>query len=149
MSRCSYAGKTVCRLIWNGLFSAGLGVFGPIKHSNFRLICATQKALLKLVKQGRFPFKTSITGLMFFLFIVLRAWRQDDLAFVNNTLLKTSISERKGTPYRFRLTNTKAIIRVTSDELSNLLIRADHSDGTPIYWTPGTIQECLDIDKWT
>ena len=118
-----------------------------IKHSNFRLICATHKSLAQMVRAGAFRQDLYYRINVFPIYVPSLRERQDDLPLLINTLLKR-ISERK----EYHLTDSALQILKRYDfpgnirELSNLLNRAIILTDTNLI-ERSTIQECLDIDN--
>ncbi|MBR7887916.1 sigma 54-interacting transcriptional regulator [Marinomonas sp. A79] len=117
-----------------------------IKHSNFRLICATHKHLANMVKKGEFRQDLYYRINVFPIHVPSLRERPDDLPLLISTLLKR-ISEGK----EYHLTDSALRVLKRYDfpgnirELSNLLNRAVILSDTNLI-EPSTIQECLDID---
>ncbi|MGJ8645288.1 MAG: sigma-54 interaction domain-containing protein [Marinomonas colpomeniae] len=128
------------------------GSFRPIgsstiKHSNFRLVCATHKNLSQMVKEGTFRQDLYYRINVFPIYVPSLRERKDDLSLLINTLLKR-ISERK----EYHLTDSALQVLRRYDfpgnirELSNILNRAVILTDTNLI-ERSTIQECLDIDN--
>lgn len=117
-----------------------------IKHSNFRLICATHKHLANMVKEGKFRQDLYYRINVFPIHVPSLRDRPDDLPLLISTLLKR-ISEGK----EYHLTDSALRLLKRYDfpgnirELSNLLNRAVILSDTNLI-EPGTIQECFDVD---
>ncbi|TYL48120.1 sigma-54 interaction domain-containing protein [Marinomonas sp. IMCC 4694] len=118
-----------------------------IKHSDFRLICATHKNLAQMVKNGEFRQDLYYRINVFPIYIPSLRERKEDLPLLIAALLKR-ISARK----EFHLTDS-ALQRLKRypfpgnvRELSNLLHRAVILTDTNLIEV-NTIDECLDIDN--
>ncbi|MCB5161289.1 sigma-54 interaction domain-containing protein [Marinomonas algarum] len=118
-----------------------------IKHSNFRLICATHKNLFQMVKSGEFRQDLYYRINVFPIYVPSLRERQEDLPLLIIALLKR-ISEGK----EYYLTDSALQLLRRYDfpgnirELSNILNRAVILSDTNLI-EPSTIQECLDIDR--
>lgn len=118
-----------------------------IKHSDFRLICATHKNLAQMVKTGEFRQDLYYRINVFPIYVPSLRERQDDLPLLIATLLKR-ISKRK----EYHLTDSALQILKRYDfpgnirELSNILNRAVILTDTNLI-ERSTIQECLNIDN--
>jgi transcriptional regulator with PAS, ATPase and Fis domain len=128
------------------------GAFRPVgsstvKHTNFRLICATHKNLVQMVKAGEFRQDLYYRINVFPIHVPSLRERQDDLVLLINTLLKR-ISQRK----EYHLTDSAMQVLKQYDfpgnirELSNILNRATLLTDTNLI-ERSTIQECLEIDR--
>lgn len=127
------------------------GAFRPvgsssIKHTNFRLVCATHKNLAQMVKTGEFRRDLYYRINVFPIYVPSLRERQDDLLLLTTTLLKR-ISERKD----YHLTDS-AFQRLKQHdfpgnirELSNILNRATILADTNVIEL-SIIEECLMID---
>lgn len=127
------------------------GVFRPVgsatvKHTNFRLICATHKNLRKMVDDGSFRQDLFYRINVFPIFVPTLRDRQEDIPLLVSNLLKR-INKQK----EYYLTDS-ALHRLNSHsfpgnirELSNILNRAVVLTDTNII-DVGTIEECLHID---
>ena len=117
-----------------------------IKHSHFRLVCATHKNLAQMVKAGEFRQDLYYRINVFPIYVPSLRERQDDLALLISTLLKR-LSERK----EYHLTDSALQILKRHDfpgnirELSNILNRAILLSDTNLI-DRHTIQESLNID---
>lgn len=133
------------RLIETGSFRpVGSSV---IKHSDFRLICATHKNLAQMVKNGDFRQDLYYRINVFPIHVPSLRERQEDLPLLITALLKR-ISAHK----EFHLTDS-ALRRLKGHyfpgnirELSNLLNRAVILTDTNLI-EASTIEECLNIDN--
>lgn len=117
-----------------------------IKHTNFRLICATHKNLAQMVQGGEFRQDLYYRINVFPIHIPSLRERQDDLPLLIATLLKR-ISDRK----EYHLTDSALqVLKQYSfpgniRELSNILNRAMLLTDTNLI-DQHVIQDCLDID---
>jgi len=127
------------------------GSFRPVgsstvKHTNFRLICATHKNLAQMVQGGEFRQDLYYRINVFPIHVPSLRERQDDLPLLITTLLKR-ISDRK----EYHLTDSALqVLKQYSfpgniRELSNILNRATLLTDTNLI-DQYVIQECLDID---
>lgn len=127
------------------------GAFRPvgsstIKHTNFRLICATHKNLAQMVKAGEFRQDLYYRINVFPIFVPPLRDRQADLPLLISTLLKR-ISERK----EYHLTHSALQVLQhypfpgNIRELSNILNRAVLLTDTNVI-ERDTILESLNID---
>ncbi|WP_111638827.1 sigma-54 interaction domain-containing protein [Marinomonas shanghaiensis] len=128
------------------------GAFRPVgsstvKHTNFRLICATHKNLAQMVKAGEFRQDLYYRINVFPIHVPSLRERQDDLVLLTNTLLKR-LSKRK----EYHLTDTAMQVLKQYNfpgnirELNNILNRATLLTDTNLI-ERSTIEECLEIDR--
>ncbi|MCZ2720745.1 sigma-54 dependent transcriptional regulator [Marinomonas sp. 15G1-11] len=132
------------RLIETGSFrSVGSST---VKHTNFRLVCATHKNLMQMVKTGEFRQDLYYRINVFPISVPSLRERKEDLSVLIESLLRR-ISEKK----EYHLTNSAFQLLTLYDfpgnirELSNLLNRAIILTDTNLI-ERRTIQECLSID---
>ena len=128
------------------------GSFRPVgsstvKHTNFRLVCATHKNLMNMVNKGDFRKDLYYRINVFPIYVPSLRERRDDLSLLITTLLKR-ISERK----EYHLTDSALQTLKRYDfpgnirELRNILNRAIILTDTNVI-ERSTIEECLEIDK--
>jgi transcriptional regulator with PAS, ATPase and Fis domain len=128
------------------------GAFRPVgsstvKHTNFRLICATHKNLMKMVKDGSFRQDLFYRINVFPIYVPTLRDRQEDIPLLVTSLL-SRISKKK----EYYLTDS-ALQRLKNHpfpgnirELSNILNRAIVLTDTNIIDCE-TIDDCLRIDN--
>ncbi|MGB3384045.1 MAG: sigma 54-interacting transcriptional regulator [Marinomonas sp.] len=127
------------------------GSFRPVgsstvKHSHFRLVCATHKNLINMVKTGEFRQDLYYRINVFPVYVPSLRERQDDLPLLISTLL-ARISEGK----EYHLTDSALQTLKRYDfpgnirELRNILNRAIILTDTNLI-ERRTIEECLNID---
>lgn len=127
------------------------GSFRPVgsstvKHTHFRLVCATHKNLLNMVKTGEFRQDLYYRINVFPIYVPSLRERQDDLPLLISTLL-ARISERK----EYHLTDSALQTLKQQSfpgnirELRNILNRAIILTDTNLI-ERRTIEECLSID---
>ncbi|REG83196.1 sigma-54 interaction domain-containing protein [Marinomonas pollencensis] len=128
------------------------GSFRPVgsssvKHTDFRLVCATHKNLLAMVENGEFRQDLYYRINVFPIYIPPLRERQDDLPLLISTLL-TRLSERK----EYHLTDSALQTLKQHNfpgnirELRNILNRAIVLTDTNLI-ERRTIEECLTIDS--
>lgn len=118
-----------------------------VRSSNFRLICATHKNLLQMVREGRFREDLYYRINVFPIHIPSLAERREDLPLLTESLLRRISPDR---PYRVNAEAMKLLAGYSFPgnirELRNLLTRAVVLSNTSEI-AAGVMRECLDMTQ--